>query len=51
MSSLEFYNEVLKVEKSIKIKTNKNKSLDKNSISDNIDDKIAEMLEQIRRSK
>lgn len=51
MSSLEFYNEVLKVEKSIKIKTNKNKSLDKNSISDNIDDKIAEILEQIRRSK
>ena len=51
MSSLEFYNEVLKVEKSIKIKTNKNKSSDKNSISDNIDDKIAEILEQIRRSK
>ncbi|MDR3598705.1 NYN domain-containing protein [Clostridium sp.] len=51
MSSLEFYNEVLKVEKSIKIKANKNKSSDKNSISDNIDDKIAEILEQIRRSK
>lgn len=51
MSSLEFYNEVLKVEKSIKIRTNKNKSYDKNSISDNIDDKIAEILEQIRRSK
>lgn len=51
MSSLEFYNEVLKVEKSIKIKTNKNKASDKNSISDNIDDKIAEILEQIRRSK
>lgn len=51
MSSVEFYNEVLKVEKSIEIKTNKNKSSDKNSISDNIDDKVAEILEQIRRGK
>ena len=51
MSSLEFYNEVLKVEKSIKIKTDKNKSTQKNSISDNIDDKTAKILEEIRRSK
>lgn len=51
MSSLEFYREVIKVEKSIKIKADKNKSSDKNSISDNIDDRIAEILEQIRRSK
>jgi predicted RNA-binding protein with PIN domain len=51
MSSLEFYNEVNKVEKSIKIKTDKNKSTHRNSISDNIDDKTAEMLEEIRRSK
>ena len=51
MSSLEFYNEVIKVEKSIQFKTDKNKSTQKNSISDNIDDKTAEVLEQIRRSK
>ncbi|WP_297429393.1 NYN domain-containing protein [Clostridium sp.] len=51
MSSLEFYNEVLKVEKSIKIRTNRNQSIHKNSISDNIDDKIAKLLEEIRRSK
>lgn len=51
MSSLEFYNEVIKVEKSIKIKTDKNKSTHKNSISDNIDDKTARILEEIRRSK
>jgi predicted RNA-binding protein with PIN domain len=51
MSSLEFYNEVLKVEKSIKIKADKNGISQKNVISDNIDDKIAKMLEEIRRSK
>jgi predicted RNA-binding protein with PIN domain len=51
MSSLEFYNEVVKVEKSIKIKADKNKSSDKNSISDNIDEKTARILEEIRRSK
>lgn len=51
MSSLEFYNEVIKVEKSIKLKTDKNKSIHKNSISDNIDDKTARILEEIRRSK
>ena len=51
MSSLEFYNEVNKVEKSIKIKTDKNKSSHRNSISDNIDEKIVKILEEIRRSK
>ena len=51
MSSLEFYDEVLKVEKSIKITTDENKSIHKNSISDNIDDKIAKRLEEIRRSE
>lgn len=51
MSSLEFYNEILKVEKTIKTKTNKNGSSYKNNISDNIDDKIVEILEQIRRGK
>lgn len=51
MSSLEFYNEVVKVEKSIKIKGDKNKSINRNSISDNIDENIAKILEEIRRSK
>lgn len=51
MSSLEFYNEVLKVEKSISRKTDKSRSLHKNSIGDNIDDNIAKILEEIRRSK
>ena len=51
MSSLEFYNEVIKVEKSIKFKGDKNKSIDRNSISDNIDAKTAKILEEIRRSK
>jgi len=51
MSSLEFYNEVLSVEKSIKLKNDKNKSTQKNSISDNIDNNIAKILEEIRRSK
>lgn len=51
MSSLEFYNEVIKVEKSIKFKGDKNKSIDRNSISDNIDENTAKILEEIRRSK
>ena len=51
MSSLEFYNEVLDIEKSIKLKSDKNKSTQKNSISDNIDDNIVKMLEEIRRGK
>ena len=51
MSSLEFYNEVVKVEKSIKFRADKNKSTDRNSISDNIDEKTARILEEIRRSK
>ncbi len=51
MSSIEFYNEVLKVEKSIRIKTDKNRSSHKNSIGDNLDDDIAKILEEIRRGK
>lgn len=51
MSSLEFYNEMVKVEKSIKVKADKNKSIDRNSVSDNIDEKTARILEEIRRGK
>lgn len=51
MSSLEFYNEVLRIEKSIKNKADKNRISQKNIISDNIDDRIVKILEEIRRSK
>lgn len=51
MSSLEFYNEILKVEKMIKKNTEKNKITHKNSLSDNIPANIVEKLEEIRRSK
>lgn len=51
MSSLEFYSEMVKVEKSIKIKSDKNKTIDRNSVSDNIDEKTAKILEEIRRGK
>ncbi len=51
MSSLEFYNEVLDVENSIRKRKNKSKILDKNILSDNIDLEILKKLEKIRRSK
>ena len=51
MSSLEFYNEILKVEKSIKVKTDRNRSNYKNNLSDNIDPKIARILEEFRRGE
>ena len=51
MSSLEFYNEVTEVEKKIKIKTDVNKRSHKNSIADNIDEGIVEILEALRRGK
>jgi hypothetical protein len=42
---------MLKVEKSIKLKTDKNRSTHKNNIVDNIDEKTAKILEEIRRGK
>lgn len=51
MSSLEFYNEILKVEKSIKAKTDRNRGNYKNNLSDNIDPNIAQKLEEFRRGK
>lgn len=51
MSSLEFYNEIVKVEKSIKVKSDKNKTIDRNRVSDNIDEKIVRILEEIRRGE
>ena len=49
MSSLEFYNEILKVEKVIKKDTEIIKCGYKNTLSDNIPDSIVEKLEKIRR--
>lgn len=51
MSSLEFYNEVIKIEKSIKIKTDKSQNINKNNLSDNISPDIVKILEEIRRGK
>ena len=51
MSSIEFYNEILKVEKSINIKTSKVKVNQKNSVADNINEDIVKKLEEMRRGK
>ena len=51
MSSLEFYSEIVKVEKSIKVNADKNKNIDRNRVSDNIDENTARILEEIRRGK
>ena len=51
MSSLEFYSEVNKIEKKIKVKTDINKGSHTNSIADNIDDGIVKILEALRRGK
>lgn len=49
MSSIEFYNEILKVEKKINIKTGKINQ--KNSVADNIDEDIVKKLEEMRRGE
>ena len=51
MSSIEFYNEIIKVEKTINIKTKKNNVNYKNNLADNIDDDIVKKLEKIRRGE
>ena len=51
MSSLEFYNEVMKTEKNIRIKSEKNKNPNKNHLQDNIDNEVLKKLEDMRRSK
>lgn len=50
MPSLEFYNEVIKVEERIREKTKKNNSLNRNLLGDNIDDNIAKVLDKLRKS-
>jgi predicted RNA-binding protein with PIN domain len=49
MSSIEFYHEVLSIEKKIKIKTEKKYLENKNWLEDRLDEKTLEKLEKIRR--
>ena len=49
VSSIEFHNDVIKVQKEIK-KIEKEKIVPKNHLQDNIDSDVLEKLEQIRRS-
>ena len=51
MSSLEFYNEVMQTEYSIRKKNQKSKVSNKNHLQDNIDENVLAVLESIRRSK
>ncbi|MBE6047792.1 MAG: NYN domain-containing protein [Clostridium sp.] len=51
MSSLEFYNEVMKTEHNIRKKNSKSRISNKNHLQDNIDENVRAVLEQIRRSK
>lgn len=51
MSSIEFYNEIIKVEKTINIKTKKNNINYKNNLADNIDEDVVKKLEKIRRGE
>ena len=51
MSSIEFYNEILKVEKTINNKTDKIKINHKNSVADNINEDVVKKLEEMRRGK
>ncbi|MGH4120688.1 NYN domain-containing protein [Clostridium sp.] len=51
MSSIEFYHEVMGVEKKIKIKTEKKYLENKNWLQDRLDEKTLEKLEKIRRGR
>ncbi|CUQ33574.1 RNA-binding protein [Clostridium baratii] len=51
MSSLEFYNEVIKVQDKIRVKTEKNITSQKNHLGDNINEDILMKLEEMRRSR
>ena len=51
MSSREFYNEVIKVQNSIRVKVDKNKNSTKNIVVDNLDSDIVDRLEKIRRGE
>lgn len=51
VSSLEFYNEIIKTENNIRIEKLKNDIIPKNNLLDNVDDNVLRALEAIRRSK
>lgn len=51
VSSLEFYNEVIKTEHNISVEKTKNEIIPKNKLLDNVDDDVLRALEAIRRSK
>ena len=51
ISSLEFYNEVIKTEHNIRLEKMKNEVIPRNKLLDNVDDNVLKALEAIRRSK
>lgn len=51
ISSLEFYNEVIKTEHNITLEKMKNEVIPRNKLLDNVDDNVFKALEAIRRSK
>jgi hypothetical protein len=50
MPSLEFYNEVIKVEEVIRERTNKSTGANRNLLGDSIDDEVARALDKFRKS-
>ena len=51
VSSIEFYNEIKAMEKTIKAENKPNKIQNKNHLQDNINNDVLKKLEEIRRSK
>lgn len=49
MPSLEFYSEILKVEKSIRERTERNSGANKNLLSDSLNEEIAKALDDFRK--
>ena len=50
MPSLEFYNEIVKVEDVIKTRTKRNESANRNLLWDNLSDDVAGVLDKLRKS-
>lgn len=49
ISSLEFYNEIIKMNEIVRFNTEQSKSSDKNHLQDNVDLEVLKKLEEIRR--
>ena len=49
ISSLEFYNEIIKMNEIVRFSTEQSKSSDKNHLQDNVDLEVLKKLEEIRR--